>query len=523
MYNGKGQPGTLRNPFRCESSPPKRHLKTCGTQSPRFQSIQLLPRPVAFFFPNEAIHIGHMWMLAALPTPSMHLAPPGAAQVLRLVPPIMLGGRMDDRYMGRVEPTMMDHPGMETILLEGREEHTWSYDSPPVDQVQVVIGTEDGTYEADVELFSENGGIPCKMTVWAAEGPVRPFSAVLETPRGLSTLAVRNLGDFQDTVAASVVVNEVDMPSPDCLDCSVMIEGMDVRSIPCDLAVDSVQVALRTDGRPLDAKIEVVQGRGEVVQVIDLYTEEAFVRPFFCLVETPGPRTEIRIINNSPIEFPLTAGVAPNTLRQGRMGRGYQRGGQFLDRGPSAYGRRRTGVGRASWDEFDVYSDRRYGRDSMNRMGRMGRVGGGRDRMDRMGGSRDRMGGGMGYREPYMDMDQPWNDFRYDYRSDYHRYGADNRRGYGAMDFDIMRGGRNRVASDQPATPTFGARGSVAAATTATPYSSSRSGEYGDYVDPYSYRNQRDRRGLGSIGRATTATLPSTYAQMPHMYRDHRH
>jgi len=138
------------------------------------------------------------------------------------------------------------------------------------------------------------------------------------------------------------------------------------------------------------------------------------------------------------------------------------------------------------------------------------------------------MGNRMGSRERYMDdgggggsfmrreMPGPWS-MEYDYRSDYHRYGADARRGYGAMDFDFMRGRRSRVASDQPVNPTFGARGSVAASTTATPYSS-RNGEYGDYFDPYSYGYQRDRRGLGSIGRMTSATLPSTYAPRPHTY-----
>ena len=112
------------------------------------------------------------------------------------------------------------------------------------------------------------------------------------------------------------------------------------------------------------------------------------------------------------------------------------------------------------------------------------------------------MGNRMGYRERYrhdryMGLNRPWE---YDYRSDYHGYGADNRRGYGAMDFDFMRGRRSQVS------PTFGARGSAAASTTATPYSS-RNGEHW---------YQRNRRGLGSIGRATTSTLPSTYAPRPH-------
>ena len=63
---------------------------------------------------------------------------------------------------------------------------------------------------------------------------------------------------------------------------------------------------------PLDARIEVIQGPNNNKQVIELYSEDGFDRPMFFLLPTPGPGNVVRIVNNGPMEFPLTAGVVPN-------------------------------------------------------------------------------------------------------------------------------------------------------------------------------------------------------------------
>lgn len=76
--------------------------------------------------------------------------------------------------------------------------------------------------------------------------------------------------------------------------------------------VQSVQVFLESEGRPLQCRIELIQGPNNVKQVMEVYSEEGSTRPFYTIMETPGYGTGVvRIINSSTLEFPFTAIVQP--------------------------------------------------------------------------------------------------------------------------------------------------------------------------------------------------------------------
>ena len=173
--------------------------------------------------------------------------------------------------------------------------------------------TED---DADIELWNGPDNTPCKMRVYVENGQLRPFSAVIETPRSPNTVAIRNTGQLEFPLVADVYANDVDYPSPETDASSTTIQGGALRTYPFDPFVDSVEVLLKTDGRPLNARIELLQGPNNNKQVVELYTEDGFDRPFFCVLETPGSGNVVRIVNTAPVEFPMTAGVVPHSVSQ---------------------------------------------------------------------------------------------------------------------------------------------------------------------------------------------------------------
>jgi len=245
-------------------------------------------------------------MLAViLATPALRLAVPAAAPALRVPAPVMiapLGGFSERRPETAAS---IDKP----ILVQGGSLRTWSYQNPAVDQVQIVLSTEGRPLDADVELWHGPGNTPCKMRVYVENGQIRPFSAVIETPRGPNTIAVRNIGQIEFPIACSVIADDVDQPSPECLATATTIQGGALRTYPFDPSVESVEVLLKTDGRPLNARVELLQGPNNNKLVIELYSEDGLDRPFFTVLETPGPGNVIRIVNTAPVEFPMAASV----------------------------------------------------------------------------------------------------------------------------------------------------------------------------------------------------------------------
>ena len=205
------------------------------------------------------------------------------------------------------------------LLIQGNSLRTWAYRSPAVERVQIVLSTNGRPLDSDIELWHGPDNTPVKMRVYLEDGQLRPFNAVVETPRGPNTVAIRNIGLSEFPIIANVLANNVDRPSAECIAGSTTIQGGALRTYPFDTAVDSVQVLLKTDGRPLNARIELLQGPNNNKQVIELYTEDGCDRPFFCVLETPGSGNVVRIVNTAPVEFPMTAGVVPDSINTEMM------------------------------------------------------------------------------------------------------------------------------------------------------------------------------------------------------------
>jgi len=226
-----------------------------------------------------------------------------------------------ESYIGaKLEARTGGSPG--PILVQGGSLRTWSYQSAAVEQVQVILTTEGRPLDADMELWHGPDNTPYKLRVYSENGKFHPFSTMIETPRSPNTVAIRNIGQLEFPFAADVhAENDVIVPSPESQSSATIIQGGAMRTYPFDPSVRSVEVLIKTQGNPLNARIELLQGPNNNKQVVELYTEDGVDRPFFSIFETPGSGNVLRIVNTGPIEFPMVCSCVPHTIAEdGGMG-----------------------------------------------------------------------------------------------------------------------------------------------------------------------------------------------------------
>jgi hypothetical protein len=200
------------------------------------------------------------------------------------------------------------------VTVQGGSLRTCSFNES-VDRVQVLLKTEGRPLNSNVELWQGPDNTPQKINVYIEDGSQRQFRAIIETPRGSNAVCIRNTAHMEFPLAACVDVNVEDgngnpaNPVQAASGNTRIIQGGAVHTTPFAPSVKSVQVMLKTDGRPLNARIELLQGPNNNKQVMELYIEDGMERPFYAIIDTPGSGNVVRIVNTSTVEFPMSASV----------------------------------------------------------------------------------------------------------------------------------------------------------------------------------------------------------------------
>jgi hypothetical protein len=207
------------------------------------------------------------------------------------------------------------------VLVQGGSLRTWTFTSSLVERVNVLLRSDGRPLNADIDLWHGPDNTPQKMAVYIEDGSLRPFDVVVESPKGDNTVAVRNTASLEYPLYAVVeagiqgqgsVSNNISDKNA-----ARIIQGGALKTYTFSAAVGSVQLLLETDGRPLNSRLELLQGPNNNKQVIDVYTEDGYNRPFYCVVKTPGSGNVIRIVNTGPMEYPLMCAVEPFEVEPG--------------------------------------------------------------------------------------------------------------------------------------------------------------------------------------------------------------
>lgn len=227
-------------------------------------------------------------------------------------------------------PTMEVFDQVDQVTVQGGSLRTCSFDEA-VDRVSVFLKSEGRPLNANVDLWQGPDNAPQKMSVYLEDGSLRPFRATVESPGSSNAIAIRNTGQMEFPLTAGLECDMSNDLSPAELLFSRtdtrIVQGGAVYTTPFPPAVQSVQIMLKSDGRPLNARIELLQGPNNNKQVMEIYTEDGSERPFFAVIDTPGTGNVVRIVNTATVEFPLTAAVDPYIVDSSIVDETYSRTG----------------------------------------------------------------------------------------------------------------------------------------------------------------------------------------------------
>mmetsp|Transcript_15263 Transcript_15263/g.42365 ORF Transcript_15263/g.42365 Transcript_15263/m.42365 type:complete len:587 (-) Transcript_15263:2584-4344(-) len=205
--------------------------------------------------------------------------------------------------------------------VQGGSLRTWSFaNQHKLDMVQVHMRTDGRPMNANVELWQGPDNVPQKVAIYCEDGRARPFRCFMATPYVGNSISIRNTGSLEYPLQAILEGGKVGMDDPETMEKMERVtmakpkicQGGAVITERFEPDVQSVQLFLQSEGRPLQCRIELIQGPNNVKQVMEVYTEEGTTRPFYAIVQTPGYGTGvIRIVNTSTLEFPFSVTVQP--------------------------------------------------------------------------------------------------------------------------------------------------------------------------------------------------------------------
>jgi hypothetical protein len=222
-------------------------------------------------------------------------------------------------------------------IIEGGCLKTFTLDIMEVEHVQLLLKNDGTPLNAKADVFCGPGNAPMQLAVYSDNGARHPFSGVICTPYMVThSIGVKNSGPIDENPMSAVILADMEhiysprhgrqnkfrtAPNPGNLAklAQTLLQFGTIRRIQgghdqvfsFHKPVESVQILLKTDGRPCQARIELCSDGDTIAQIVEVYSEDGQVRPFFAVLDTPGLSTMVRVVNVGDPSFPISACVEP--------------------------------------------------------------------------------------------------------------------------------------------------------------------------------------------------------------------
>jgi len=192
--------------------------------------------------------------------------------------------------------------------VEGKTRKTWKFNDLSQDRVQVAVVSEGRPVHADIQLWLGPDWTPFSLKAYSEDGKARPIQTLVGTRNKAAMIEVRNVGEYEFPVQAAsnyakgaMVLVPQDIPATTP---ATRVDGGARRSFPLDPTTQQLEVVLNTDGKQLNARVEILNGPNNQKQTFEVFTNNGMLNSLCVCFNTPDAGNTVRIINLAPVEFP---------------------------------------------------------------------------------------------------------------------------------------------------------------------------------------------------------------------------
>merc|ERR1719261_720112 len=192
--------------------------------------------------------------------------------------------------------------------VEGQTRKTWKFNDLSQDRVQVAVTSEGRPVNADIQLWLGPDWTPFTLKAYSEDGKARPIQTLVGTRNKAAMIEVRNVGQYEFPFSAAsnyakgaMAAVPVEMPASTP---GERVDGGALRSFPLDPASEQLEVVLNTDGKQLNARIELLNAPNNPKQTFEVFTNNGELNSLCVCFKCPDAGNTVRVVNLATVEFP---------------------------------------------------------------------------------------------------------------------------------------------------------------------------------------------------------------------------
>lgn len=230
-----------------------------------------------------------------------------AAPAVRMAPVSMMAEAVSSGW----DITDITPDGSLAQRVEGKTRKTWQFNDLSKDRVSVAVTSEGRPVNADIELWLGPDWTPFTLKAYSEDGKLRPIQTLVGTRNKAAMIEVRNVGEYEFPFKAASNYAQgamVDVPkSIPASNPGERIDGGALRSFPLSAETEELEVVLNTDGKQLNARIELLNAPNNPKQTFEVFTNNGELNSLCVCFKCPDAGNTVRVVNLATVEFPCYA------------------------------------------------------------------------------------------------------------------------------------------------------------------------------------------------------------------------